>query len=622
MEDNIRKDLAGKMQFREVRVDRAAVDTDARTVALAFSSEAPVERFYGMEVLSHKPGCVRMGRLMDGAPFLCQHDPDDQRGVIEQAAIGDDMVGRAIVRLSRSAAGTELLQDIADGIRTKISVGYMVHEMVLDHKEGDLSTYCITDWEPYEISSVSIPADNSVGVGRGSTPPTAQPQEVVMSDESKNTAPTEEDLKRLEAERKSEIEAIKAQYTGRVSEIDKLAADAIELRIPTDAFRGEVFTRIKDGRPLSTDSHIGMSEKEVSRFSLLKLINALANPTNRQMQEAAKLELEASDETIRKENRSRREGANCTIPPDVLYKATGRRDLVVGTASIGGNLVATQVQGQNFIDALRSRMVFSDLNAMFLSGLRDNIAIPRQSAATTAYWAGENTAPTEGAPTYDQVALTPKTVSAFVDYGRRLLIQSSVDVEALVQRDLATGLAVAIEAAAIAGTSTNTTQPLGLLYTSGIGATTGGTNGAAATWANILALESAVATANAEMGALAYLTNAKVRGALKAVVKSTAGVAGFVWGDDPLYPLNGYKAAVTTNVPSNLSKGTSTAVLSAILYGNFADLIIGLWGNGIDLLVDPYTGSSAGTVRVVAMADVDVAVRWAASFAAMKDAIA
>jgi len=198
------------------------------------------------------------------------------------------------------------------------------------------------------------------------------------------------------------------------------------------------------------------------------------------------------------------------------------------------------------------------------------------------------------------------------------MIQSSVDIENMLRTDLAQGLAVGIEAACISGTST-ANQPTGILNVSGIGSSTGGTAGASPTWANIVELEQLVATANADIGSLGYLTNPKGRGKLKQTTKSTSAVTGFVWdtGDSPV---NGYKAAVTSNVPSNLVKGTASTC-SAIVFGNYQDMIIGMWGNGVDILVDPYTGSSAGTVRVVALADVDMQVRQAGSFAAMKDAL-
>jgi len=117
---------------------------------------------------------------------------------------------------------------------------------------------------------------------------------------------------------------------------------------------------------------------------------------------------------------------------------------------------------------------------------------------------------------------------------------------------------------------------------------------------------------------MAYLVNAQTRGKLKST-SMVSGQNGFVWdGGDT--PLNGYRAGVTNAVPSNLTKGGSGAVCSALIFGNFSDLIIGMWGT-IDLMVDPYSGSNAGTVRVVALQDVDVAIRHAESFATMVDAL-
>jgi HK97 family phage major capsid protein len=186
----------------------------------------------------------------------------------------------------------------------------------------------------------------------------------------------------------------------------------------------------------------------------------------------------------------------------------------------------------------------------------------------------------------------------------------------MVQNDLAAILGLAIQQAAISGTGLSN-QPSGIL-TQVTSSVIGGANGAAPTWANIVQLESDVAVANADVGTLAYLTNAKVRGKLKGTSK-VASQNGFIWeaGDTPL---NGYRAAVTNAVPSNLTKGTANGVCSAIVFGNFADLVIGMWG-ALDLMVDPYTGSTAGTVRVVALQDVDVALRNVVSFSTMVDAL-
>jgi HK97 family phage major capsid protein len=297
--------------------------------------------------------------------------------------------------------------------------------------------------------------------------------------------------------------------------------------------------------------------------------------------------------------------------------AASGRDLVVGTPTAGGNLVATDLMSQSFIELLRNKMIVRAAGATVLAGLVGDVAIPRQTGGATAYWVAESGAPTESQQTVDQVALTPKTVGAFTDISRKLLKQSSIDVEMFVRNDLATVLALAIDLAALHGSGASN-QPTGIASTSGIGSVVGGTNGLAPAWSHIVDLESEVAIDNADVGALAYITNPKVRGVLKQTEKAS-GTAQFVW-ERGSQPLNGYPAFVTNQVASNLDKGTSVGVCSAIFYGNWADLLIGMWG-GLDVLVDPYTGGTAGTVRVIELQDVDIAVRHAQSFAAMLDAL-
>lgn len=161
---------------RTFRVDRAAIDEESRTVNVAFASDKPIDHWFGKLSLSMDKKAMRSERLKSGAPLLMDHRSyswEAQVGVIERFSIDNDGVARADVRFSRSARGEEVFQDVKDGIRQNISVGFMVHEMHLekqekDKKKGDL--YRSDDWEPYEISIVSVPADISVGVGRSAGP--------------------------------------------------------------------------------------------------------------------------------------------------------------------------------------------------------------------------------------------------------------------------------------------------------------------------------------------------------------------------------------------------------------------------------------------------------------------
>jgi len=340
------------------------------------------------------------------------------------------------------------------------------------------------------------------------------------------------------------------------------------------------------------NADIGLSEKESRSFSFLRAINYLANPTDRSARESAGFEIEASEAAAQKLGRQSR---GITIPQDVL-----RRDLNVGTASAGGNLVATELDAGSFIDLLRNASALDQAGATVLTGLTGNVAIPRQTGAATAYWVAESGAPTESQQTIDQIALTPRTVAAFVDYSRRLMIQSSIDVENMIRTDLATVLALKIDLAGLYGLGTGG-EPTGLKLTTGVG--TENFAAAAPTFTEVVALESDVATANALLGSPVYLMNAGMRGNLKRTAKD-AGSGIFLMDNNEV---NGYRAVMSNQVASG-----------DLWFGNFADLIIGYF-SGLDLMVDPYTHSTSGTVRVVAMQDVDVAVRQPASFSRGND---
>jgi HK97 family phage major capsid protein len=364
-------------------------------------------------------------------------------------------------------------------------------------------------------------------------------------------------------------------------------------------------------KPTATgDAAIGMNKADVRRYSLIRAINAMATGNWRD----AKLELEASQAVAK---RMGFDPQGLFVPYDWVAAQQGeQRDLTKGTNSAGGYTVATELLAQDFITLLRNKVVVMAAGATVLDGLVGDIAIPRQSGGATAYWVAESGAPTESQQTFEQVAMSPKTVGAYTDISRKLLKQSSISVESFVRGDLATILGIEIDRASLHG-SGSSNQPTGVAGQSGIGSVAGGTNGLAPTWAHVVALETEVAVDNADTGALRYITNPKVRGKLKAVSVGTD--QRMVWENSP-QPLNGYPASVTSQVSSALTKGTSSGVCSAIFFGNWADLFIGMWGT-LDLLVDPYTGGTAGTVRVIALQDTDIAVRHPESFAAMLDAL-
>lgn len=613
-------------QFRTLTIERRSVDEDNRTIPLAFSSESPVERWWGVEILDHSPGAVRMDRLQSGAPLLCDHARTCQVGKVESARIDKDRMGRADVRFSKHNPRAEQeYQDVLDGIRSKVSVGYIVHEVVLESEKDGVPTYRITDWEPFEISLVSVEADTTVGVGRSTE---FGEREIVIKTREMEERPMQQPAPvapapaapavdiaavRAEAERSAQtrVNEILA-IAQRRPELMDMAREHITTGKTVDEFRAAVMERLFEAKPVRVSAEIGLTDKEARSFSLMRAINALANPAETKFREAAAFEFECSRAVA---SQLRREPQGFFLPMDVQ-----QRDLTKGTPADGGYAVQTSVLGGSFIELLRNKLCLEAMGATTLTGLVGDIAIPSQTGAAQSYWLAENTAPAESQQVLGQVALTPKTVGAFTDISRKLLLQSSIDVEQLVRNDLAAVIALAIDYAGINGSGAGN-QPRGILNTAGIGSVAGGANGAAPTWANIIALETAVAVANADVGKLGYCTNTKVRGTLKTTQKAT--YLPFIWenGDAPGEGIvNGYRACATNQVPSNLTKGTSAGVCSALIFGNFADWIIALWG-ALDILVDPYTGGAAGTIRVRMLQEVDEAPRRVASFAAMVDAL-
>ena len=607
---------------RTLEMDRSSIDQEARTVALSFSSDEPYERWFGVEILDHNPESVRLERLKKSGPLLLDHDRTAQIGVVEKVSI-DGHRATAVVRFGRSDRAEEVFQDVLDGIRSNVSVGYYVHRMKLEEQRDDApDIYRAVDWEPLEVSLVSVPADITVGVGREDdggheTVIEIQHRSEEMPDKvdkKEHAAPAEERQAVTVVDRDAIAAQVRREERARVREIQAIAErheklkpaaeKAIAEGISVDEFRKQALDSLVSGEftPADESPEIGMTERDIEEFSLLRAIRAQVSGD----WSDAGLELECSRAVAEKLGR---EPQGFFLPYD-WQKARltdAQRDMVVGTPSAGGYTVATNLLAASFIEMLRHRMMVRRLGARVMGGLVGDIAIPKQTGGATAYWVAESGSPTESQQTLAQVAMTPHTLGAFTDISRKLLIQSSIDVEQFVKADLAKTVALAIDLAAINGSGASN-QPLGILNTTGIGSTTYA-NGSNPGWGDIVNLETALAQDDADVGTMAYLTEAAMRGTLKQVEKAS-NTAQFIWenSNGQFGSMNGYTAAVSNQVPDGY-----------IIFANWDDLIIGEW-SGTDVLVDPYTGGTSGTLRIVVLQDVDVAVRHPESFAEIHEA--
>jgi HK97 family phage major capsid protein len=601
-----------ELQFREIELRAAEADGDLIPCVLA--TETPVERGNFLEVLSCAPKDVDLTRAP--LPLIVQHDHTQLNvGVIEQVhAQGGKL--RGLARFGTSTQAKEILADVKAGIVRSLSVGYELLQIISE--TGRTARFA---WRPYECSAVSVPADPGAGFYRSLKGPNMTDISVIDNADHGTDHHTRSQRRSVSHGAADERERVRELYAiGRTHNMQVLAEQAVNDGTSIDAFRSMVLQRLPGqaaGSLRAAESYdIGLSRREIERFSFVKII--LAQSDSNYARHECGFELEASRAMAQKIGK---EPQGLYVPNEVLRH---QRDLVVGTPSSGGYMVGTDHMAADFITLLRNRCHVMTLGAKLLGDLVGNVSIPSQAGPGTAFWVAENGAVTESAQAFGQVPLTPKTVGAFTDFSRRMLKQSTPDIESIVRADLAGLIAVEVDRVAIAGTGASN-QPIGILGTSGIGSVAIGTDGGAITWAHVLQLEEALATANADTGAMAYLTNNKVRRALKGTTKVSGDAgAGFIWSDeardaDGFGTLNGYKAAAGGNVPSNLTKGTSSGICSAMIFGNFEDLLIGQWG-GLDIFVDQSVNATSGGTRVIALLDLDVAVRRAASFAAIKDA--
>lgn len=571
----------------------------------AFSSEYPVERGWGIEVLDHSPGAMDSGRIERGAaPLLWQHDPGSPIGVVERAwTDSTKRRGMARVKFFATEKAREVRSMVEGGLRN-VSFGYRVLE--LEEARAGGGEYRATRWEPFEVSFVSIPADPTVGLGRAHElePTTARVRAFTIPADAADT--TEEATMAADT-------AADKPATPYVTVSDNAGADLERLRIekldeladvygvPKDIARAwrsngvsiaeatrQTLSMITE-RTKATNSvaHLDMPEKEVRQYSLLRAINAVVHKS----WDKAGLEMEAHQAIQARTGKVLSEHS-FYVPLDVQA-----RDLSVG-ASGGDKLVATDKMG--FIELLRNRSVVLNMGATRMSGLTGNVSIPKQTAAATAYWlTNETTGATESQPTINHVTLSPKNVAAYTEVSRQLMLQSSPSAESIVMTDLAAVVALAVDTAALNGDGLNG-APTGILQTNGIGSVTGTDLG----YAGIIELQTDVASANVIPTAGGYVTTPAVAGKLKQRAR-------FNGTDTPLWQGNIYDGTVEGfRAMSSLQMPSAT-----MLYGDFASCIVGEWGV-LEIDVNPYASFAAGIVGVRAFYTCDVALRFAGAFSA------
>jgi HK97 family phage major capsid protein/HK97 family phage prohead protease len=627
-------------------------EKEENTYEFSFSSTYPVERSFGTEILSHDDGAIDFGRLNGGvAPVLWNHNMDSVIGIVRNAYLDKEKKkGRAVVELSRNAKAQEVKRDIDDGILSSISVGYRILEMEEREIDGN-NAFFATRWEPHEVSVVASPAAPDVGISRGliddNTMPSVEKQDIVNSKRvyaastdaqqpnSKQQLTMEKEQLDLEVVRSEERKKAASAERTRIREInamcskrgfDDLAEQLVNNGSSVDSCRQAILERI-DAKPVETAKPIEeqLSPQERKQYAKDYRLSAGIRGliTNDWSDKASGFAREISQQIAKDSGKGTRSGSLFIPYSGLVQRAT----YVTSGATTGGNIVATDLLADDFIEALRNSTVMVGLGVQTLSGLVGDVAIPRRSGvASTGFLSSETAALSQAESTFDQISMTPKTLGTLSKFSRNMLIQATPGIEDLVRRDISDGINLGIDLGILNGTGSSG-QPTGIMQTSGIGSVAIGTNGGAITVDKLIDLETAIMEDNAGVNAdsISYVTNAKVMGAIKKL-KTSGGeylvnnnLQALGRGATPV-AVNGYPLAMTNQVPSNLTKGSTSGTCSAVVMGDFSQAILGLYGSGIEITAGEDSDDFAkNLVSVKGVVAFDVAVRHAQSFAAILD---
>lgn len=380
----------------------------------------------------------------------------------------------------------------------------------------------------------------------------------------------------------------------------RLAAEAIRNRTSVEEFTRSLLDHVSPGgaaggnRALDDNAGtVGLTDQEVERFSFRRAILALASPNDRGVQEAAAFEMEASAAAAETSGRA---AQGIMVPLEVMQRALNTGTSGAAAGDTGGNVIATDLMAQSFIEMLRNRSVLLGM-ATPMAGLVGNVDIPGQASQASAYWLGEDDDAAETGAELRMLGLSPKTLAAYTEVTRRMLQQGSIDIEAWLRRELAIAIALKADHTGFYGAG-SATEPLGIKNLAGINATAFAA--LQPTFPELVDMESQISSDNADVNSMAYIGNAKFRGHCKTTEKFAGTSGATIW--ERGNTVNGYRTEITNQVDDG-----------DVFHGNIGDMVAAMWG-GLDLTVDPYTHSRKGRIRIVAFQDFDYAYRHVESF--------
>lgn len=642
-----------RLQYRnfEVEIEPRAegAEGELRLYPVSFSSEAPVRRFswdtfedYD-EVLSHASGDVDLSRAKNGLPLIKSHQRLLHFGSVTDITLDEKRKRlKGLASFSSIPLGQEQETMLREGHIKTVSVGYQVTsmEMVAKDKKTGVATYRCT-WMPYEVSTEPIPADAKVGFGRTRAEARAGTQDIdlvtftieepisegerVMSVEpgtppAKGTeAPAPPAVAPLAAAppapalvevRDRGAEAAEIMEMAQVHGVTDKAAGWIRQGLTPDQVSREILKAVRThgpGQP-SAESLAAMPTRDKKRYSVHRAIRMQAEIMDGKRGQYDGLEAEIHQELTK--HRTGADHGGILVPWRLRDDDEQGQTRVLGTTQPtgGATLVGQQVM-PDMIDLLRNRTLVLVAGARLFPGLQGVVYFNKKTGAPTVAWMDENPASDapQSEPAYGYVSLSPKTLIGQVQIPRQLLVMSSIDVEADVRNDLATGHGLALDLGALHGKGTDK-QPVGLYSAADVQSHP---VGGVPDLTDITTMPALVADKNADLGSLSWMTTPLMAGVLKRT-PLVSGYPVFLWsGTYREGELGGYPARTTNQISKTLGAGSNE---HGLVFGNWTDLMVGMWGNDLEIVVDVVTKAARGQILITSYSMGDTAVRRGESF--------
>lgn len=618
-----------------------------RVVRCSISSETPYARYMAdpesgewvkaLEVLGHKPEEIDDTRMRDGLVIQDTHY-GEQIGIMDKPEVKDGKIVGTI-RFGHSQKARDIEADALDGIKRNMSVGYIVNEYKrdgVDAKTG-LPIFRVTNWTPYEASFVNVPADTNIGVGRAEADETTTRTAAKPAAESTNK-------KGIQIMDKPTTAGYTAEQKTKIREMASAAhvsgeevADILTSERSFEEIREELLNRRekylaelakKPAKPAEEARAVideGDKAKIRQKYDFAKVLRYYAEVAESKYSSIdIGFEREISDELAKQTGRAvqgillpdfvgNRAAANPSDGTLTLgtpaYNTDTSAGGITGIGGTGKDTIATMLLSGQFIDALVATLVLREqLGAEVLTGLVGNISIPK-GGSISGGWVSEGNNVAKKNPTFGQITATPHTYGAYVDITRKLLQQSSVNVQAKVLEWLMYACAAGIETAAFQGAGTSG-APTGLCT-----ALTGTAWSNAPTFGKIVDLIAATKTANSYKPSMKFVGNAGVWAKLAKTRDyevltdgaQTPKNVGAIGGSVRLLDTATNKVIGRDFVEANLMPAAK------LLFGDFTQLAVCLW-SGTDIVVDPYANDTNGGLRLVALQDSDILIKRPESF--------